>query len=89
MNSTLMPLDLEALVASVRKTRRLLVVEHGHYTSGYGSHVLAEVAQAVPGAKVKKLAFPDVPGPGAAGMMGWLRPDAPKIVDAAVQMMRA
>ena len=66
----------------------LLVVEHGHYTSGYGSHVIAEAVQAVPGIKAKKLAFPDVPGPGAAGMMGWLRPDAPKIVDAAVQMMR-
>jgi pyruvate/2-oxoglutarate/acetoin dehydrogenase E1 component len=75
-------------VASVRKTRRLLVVEHGHYTSGYGSHVIAEAVQAVPGIKARKLAFPDVPGPGAAGMMGWLRPDAPKIVDAAVQMMR-
>ena len=69
--------------------RRLLVVEHGHYTSGYGSHVIAEVAQALPGVKTKKLAFPDVPGPGAAGMMRWLRPDAPKIVDAAMQMMRA
>jgi pyruvate dehydrogenase E1 component beta subunit len=85
---TLKPLDVEALVASVRKTRRLLVVEHGHYTSGYGSHVIAEAVQAVPGIKARKLAFPDVPGPGAAGMMGWLRPDAPKIVDAAVQMMR-
>jgi len=85
---TLKPLDVDALVSSVRKTRRLLVVEHGHYTGGYGSHVIAEVAQALPGVKTKKLAFPDVPGPGAAGMMRWLRPDAPKIIDAAVQMMR-
>jgi hypothetical protein len=42
----------------------------------------------VPGVRVKKIAFPDVPGPGAAEMMTWLRPDAPKIVDAARQMMR-
>ena len=68
--------------------RRLLVVDHGHYTNGFGSHVIAEVVQAVPGVKAKKIAFPDVPGPGAAGMMAWLRPDAPKIVDAAVQMMK-
>ena len=46
-------------------------------------------AQAVPGVKVKKLAFPDVPGPGSAEMMAWLRPDAPKILDAGIQMMRA
>src|SRR5216684_525099 len=73
---TLKPLDIDTLVASVKKTRKLLVVEHGHYTGSYGSHVIAEVVQAVPGVKARKIAFPDVPGPGAAGMMGWLRPDA-------------
>ena len=39
--------------------------------------------------QVRKLAFPDVPGPGSAVMMSWLRPDAPKIVDAAIQLMKA
>ena len=86
---SLKPLDVETLVASAKKTRRLLVVEHGHYTAGFGSHVIAEVVQEVPGIKVRKLAFPDVPGPGSAVMMSWLRPDAPKIVDAAIQMMKA
>ena len=86
---TLKPLDVETIAASVRKTRRLLVVEHGHYTAGYGSHVIAEAVQAVPGIRARKLAFPDVPGPGAAVMMSWLRPDAPKVVDAALQMVRS
>jgi pyruvate dehydrogenase E1 component beta subunit len=85
---TLKPLDVDALVASAKKTRRLLVVDHGHYTNGFGSHVIAEVVQAVPGVKAKKIAFPDVPGPGAESMMAWLRPDAPKIVDAAIQLMK-
>ena len=86
---SLKPLDVESLVASVRKTRRLLVVEHGHYTAGFSSHVIAEVVQEVAGVKTRKIAFPDVPGPGAGGMMSWLRPDAPKIVDAAKQLMKA
>jgi pyruvate/2-oxoglutarate/acetoin dehydrogenase E1 component len=86
---TLKPLDVETIAVSVRKTRRLLVVEHGHYTAGYGSHVIAEAVQAVPGIRARKLAFPDVPGPGAAVMMSWLRPDAPKVVDAALQMVRS
>jgi pyruvate dehydrogenase E1 component beta subunit len=86
---TLKPLDHDTLNASVKKTRRLLVVDHGHYTNSYGSHVIAEVVQAVPGIKARKIAFPDVPGPGAEPMMKWLRPDAPKIVDAAHQLMRA
>ena len=54
----------------------------------FRSHVLAEVVQAVPGVKARKIAFPDVPGPGAESMMTWLRPDAPKIVDAAMQLMK-
>jgi pyruvate dehydrogenase E1 component beta subunit len=86
---SLKPLDVETLAASARKTRRVVVVEHGHYTASFGSHVIAEIAQEVPGVRVKKLAFPDVPGPGSAEMMEWLRPDAPKIVDACIQMMRA
>jgi pyruvate/2-oxoglutarate/acetoin dehydrogenase E1 component len=85
---TLKPLDVETIAASVRKTRRLLVVEHGHYTAGFGSHVIAEAVQAVPGITARKLAFPDVPGPGSAVMMSWLRPDAPKVADAALQMVR-
>ena len=51
---SLKPLDVETLVASVKKTRRLLVVEHGHYTAGFGSHVIAEVVQAVPGVKAQE-----------------------------------
>lgn len=86
---SLKPLDVETLARSARKTRRVLVVEHGHYTNGFSAHVLAEVVQEVPGVRARRIAFPDVPGPGAANMMQWLRPDAPKIVDAAVQLMRA
>ena len=86
---SLKPLDVETLAASARKTGRLLVVDHGHYTNSFGSHVIAEVVQEAPGVRARKIAFPDVPGPGAAGMMTWLRPNAEKIVDAARQMMRA
>ena len=83
------PLDVDTIAASVRKTRRLLIVEHGHYTAGYGAHIACEVLQEVQNVKVRRIAFPDAPGPGAAVMMEWMRPDAPKIVDAAVQMVRA
>lgn len=86
---SLKPLDVETLVRSARKTGRVLVVDHGHYTNGFGSHVISEIAQEAPGVMQKKIAFPDVPGPGAGTMMSWLRPDAPKIVDAAKQLMRA
>jgi pyruvate dehydrogenase E1 component beta subunit len=86
---TLKPLDVETLVTSVKKTGRLLVVDHSNYTAGFGSHVIAEVAQKVPGAKFARIAFPDAPGPGSKVMMTWMRPDAPKILDAAIKFMKA
>ena len=82
------PMDVDTLTASVRKTGRLLVVEHGHYTAGFGGHVVGEVVQVVRGAKVGRIAFPDVPCPGAPVMVDYLRPDAPNIVDAAMQLVR-
>jgi pyruvate dehydrogenase E1 component beta subunit len=83
---TIKPFDTDTLVASVQKTNKLLVVDHGFYTSGFGSHVISEAAQAVHGAYVKKITFPDAPAPFAREMINWMTPDAPKIVDAAKQM---
>lgn len=84
---TLKPLDVDTLVGSVEKTKKLLVVDFSHNTNGFGSHVIAEVAQRVPGAAFHKMAFPDAPAPGEAGMIAWMTPDAPKILDAAKKMM--
>jgi pyruvate/2-oxoglutarate/acetoin dehydrogenase E1 component len=42
---TLRPLDMQAVMASVRKTNRLLVVEEGPRTGGWAGEVLAEVAE--------------------------------------------
>jgi pyruvate/2-oxoglutarate/acetoin dehydrogenase E1 component len=42
---TLRPLDVETLVASVRKTNRLVVVEEGPVTGGWAGEVLASVTE--------------------------------------------
>jgi len=86
---TLKPLDVDTLVASVGKTNKLLVVDHGFYTNSYSSHVIAEAAQAVPGAMFKKITFPDAPAPFCREMINWMIPDAPKVVDAVAQMAAA
>lgn len=85
---TIKPLDADTLADSVKKTGRLLVVDQASYTNSFSSHVLAEVAQRVRGALVKKICFPDAPGPGAAEMIRWMTPDAPKITDAVKQMVK-
>jgi pyruvate dehydrogenase E1 component beta subunit len=81
------PMPIEAINKSVRKTGKLLVVDHGHETCGTAAEVIARVAMAVPGAKVARSTFPDAPPPGAREMISWMTPDAPKIVEATRKLM--
>ena len=81
------PMPIEAINKSVRKTGKLLVVDHGHETCGTAAEVIARVAIGVPGAKVNRSTFPDAPPPGAREMISWMTPDAPKIIEATRKMM--
>lgn len=84
---TLKPLPIDSLVNSVKKTGKLLVVDHGHETLGTASEIIARIAMAVPGAKVARSTFPDAPPPGAREMISWMTPDADKVVTAAKVLM--
>lgn len=79
---TIKPYDLDAVLASVKKTKRLLVVSHGYWTNDFSAQVLADVASALPGTPMKRITYPDAPEPFASSMAAWMRPDAPKIVAA-------
>lgn len=80
---TLKPLPIDSIVASVKKTGKLLVVDHGHETLGTAAEIIARVAIAVPGAKLARSTFPDAPAPGAREMVTWMTPDAANVVEAA------
>jgi 2-oxoisovalerate dehydrogenase E1 component len=54
---TIVPLDTETCVASVRKTGRLLVVDEAYSMCGVGAEVIASVA-AAPGVLARLLAPP-------------------------------
>lgn len=84
---TIKPMPIADIIASVEKTGRLLVVDHGHETLGTAAEVIARVAIAVPGSRLARSTFPDAPPPGAREMITWMTPDAPKIVDAAKLLM--
>ncbi len=85
---TIKPLDEDTIATSVKKTGKLLVVDHGYWTNGFSANVAAVAAQRVPGAKVARITFPDAAGPASREMIGWMRPDAPKIVDAVTKMVK-
>jgi pyruvate dehydrogenase E1 component beta subunit len=87
---TLAPLEgvLPTIIESVKKTGRLLTSDDGSHSFCNGAEIIARVAEAVPGVKVKRLAFPDAPPPGAPEMINYRRVDAGKIVAAAKQMLK-
>ena len=73
---TLMPWDEAAVVASVRRTGRCLIVHEDLRTAGFGAEIAARVAEAAfmdLDAPVTRLAMPDIPSP-----------HSPKLLDAAV-----
>lgn len=86
---TLKPLPIDSILASVRKTGRLLVIDHGHETLGTASEIIARVAIAEPGVQVARSTFPDAPPPGAREMITWMTPTAENVVQAAQLMMQA
>lgn len=65
---TLVPWDQEAVLASVRRTRRCLVVHEDLKTAGFGAEVAAVVAEEAfldLDAPVARLTMPDIPSPHA------------------------
>jgi pyruvate dehydrogenase E1 component beta subunit len=86
---SLKPLPMDQLIASARKTGRVLAVDHGHETLSSVTEIITRLAIAVPGTKFSRLAFPDAPPPASRIMIEWMVPDAPKIVEAARKLMQA
>ncbi len=63
---TLVPMDTEAILASVRKTGRLVSIEEGTRTGGVGAEIAARVAEGAYeylDAPVRRIAAADVPIP--------------------------
>ena len=63
----LSPLKIDALISSVKKTRRLVVIDQGNISSGYSSEILAKVFENIdPNSLIsapKRIALPDAPAP--------------------------
>src|SRR5580704_9241936 len=63
---TLAPWDREAVLASVHKSRRCLIVHEDNLTAGFGAEIAAVLAQECfydLDAPVERLAMPDIPSP--------------------------
>jgi pyruvate/2-oxoglutarate/acetoin dehydrogenase E1 component len=82
---TLVPLDLELILASVRKTGRLVVVEEDNLSGGWAAEVAALVSERAfdwLDAPVTRVSAPDTPAPFAPVMEDFYVPSAERVVAA-------
>jgi pyruvate dehydrogenase E1 component beta subunit len=82
---TLVPLDREMILASVRKTGRLVVVEEDNLTGGWAGDIAAMVAEEAfywLDAPIKRVSAPDTPPPFAPVMEAYYVPSAARVVQA-------
>lgn len=84
------PFNPEVVVESVRKTRRLLVVDGGWKNAGFAAEVIASVAERIePGtlaSPAKRLTLPDAPAPTSRVLEKIYYPTAANVADAALSL---
>lgn len=88
---TLAPWDKQAVLDSVKKTNRCLIVHEDGLTSGFGaeiSAVLAKEAFQWLDAPVERIASPNLPIPYNVGLMNAMIPGVEKVTDTIAQMMK-
>jgi 2-oxoisovalerate dehydrogenase E1 component len=79
---SLMPWDKEAVLESVRRTRRCLIVHEDLKTGGFGAEIAAIVADEAfldLDAPVSRLTMPDIPSPHAPLLLDWAVPSVERI----------
>jgi len=87
---SLVPLDLEPILRSVKKTTRLLIVEEDNLSCGWGAELAARVGEKAfycLDKPISRLAAPDVPLPCAPSLEERYIPSVDSIVAAAQQLL--
>jgi pyruvate/2-oxoglutarate/acetoin dehydrogenase E1 component len=84
----LSPFQVQPIIASTSQTRRLLVVEEGTLTLGWGAEVVAQVAEALGNRSIsyKRLAAKDLPVPASGPLEALVLPDVDQIIEAVIRM---
>ncbi len=89
---SLVPLDREAIVESVRKTRRLLVVDEDYRSFGMTGEVITTAIEGAfdyLDAPPQRIAIPDVPIPYSRPLEEFVMPDAANIVAGVKSLLAA
>ena len=88
---TLLPLDLEAITASVSRTNRVLIVHEDRLRGGIGAEIAAHLGEhlfASLDAPIARIGAPDVPVPYAPGLEDAYLPGVDRIREAMLRVAR-
>jgi len=88
---SLVPLDKETILNSVKKTGRLLVVDEDYKSYGMSGEVITAVSEDVGnGLKTlpKRLTYPDIPIPYSRALEKFALPDKEKIIKSVKEMLK-
>jgi pyruvate dehydrogenase E1 component beta subunit len=88
---TVVPLDKKAILSSVEKTGRLVVVEEGCRTAGIEAEIAAIVGEeglAFLDAPIKRIGVPDTPIPFSPPLEEYVIPDTNRIVNTVADLFR-
>lgn len=80
-----MPWDRTAVLASVRRTHRCVIVHEDNTTAGFGAEIAAVLADEAffdLDAPVQRIAMPDVPSPHSPLLMSSVVPSLERIAEA-------
>lgn len=87
---TLMPWDKEAVLESIQKTNRCLIVHEDSRTAGFGAEISAVLAQEAfryLDAPIERLTMPDIPVPYNVGLMNSVLPGTDDIAEAMQELL--
>ena len=83
----LAPFDVSAVVESARQSGKLLSLEEGSLTLGWGAEVLARTAEVLPGVKMQRLAAMDRPVPASPALEKAVLPQVEDIISSVRKMV--
>ena len=86
--SQLSPFELSPLFDSLRRTRRLLTVEEGAFSLGWGAEVAAQAAERLPGIAMRRVAALDLPIGNSKTIEDAILPSQADIVRAALDLIK-
>ena len=87
---TIRPLDMETIIASVKKTNRVVIAEESHPFSGVGAELSAQIMEQAfdyLDAPVRRVSGEDVPTPYAKNLEKLAIPDVARIIAAVREVM--